>query len=37
MLDESPTSTNLGNDHGFIIRNTISIGMRLFGKPRVKP
>ena len=34
--DESPTSANLGNDHGFINKNTLSIGMKPFGEPQSK-
>ena len=34
--DESPTSANLGNDHGFINKNTLSIGMRPFGEAQSK-
>ena len=35
--DGSPTSANLGNDHGFIsVRNTNSIGMRPFGESQSK-
>ena len=34
LLDESPTSANIGNDHGFI-KNTISIGIETFwGSPK---
>ena len=37
MLNESLTSANLENDHGFIIKeNTFSIGLRHFGKPKAK-
>ena len=34
--DESPTSANLGNDHGFIGENTNSIGMKPFGEAQSK-
>ena len=32
VFDESHTSANLGNDHRFIIKEYISIGMRHFGE-----
>ena len=28
---------NLGNDHGFISKQYISIGTKSFGKPKTKP
>ena len=34
--ERSPTSTNLGNDHGFISKEYISIGTRHFGKVQSK-
>ena len=33
---ESPTLANLGNDHGFIIKEYISISTRLFGEAQSK-
>ena len=32
----SPTLANLGNDHGFISKEYISIGMRPFGETKSK-
>ena len=37
LLDESPTSANLGNDHEFIIKEYYLDCMRLFGKPKPNP
>ena len=38
MLDESPTSANLGNDHGFIIKEYyLHWGEAFLGKPKAKP
>ena len=32
-----PTLANLGNNHGFISKEYISIGTRLLGEPKAKP
>ena len=37
LLGGSPTLANLGNDHGFISKEYISIDMRPFGKLKAKP
>ena len=34
--DKSPTSTNLGNDHEFIIKKYLFIGIRHFGEAERK-
>jgi len=36
LLGGSPTLTNLGNDHGFISKEYISISTRPFGKTKNK-
>ena len=37
LLGDSPTLANLVNDHGFISKEYISIGMRPFGEAQSKP
>ena len=36
LEDENPTSANLGNDYGFIIKEYSPIGVRTFGEVQSK-